>query len=164
MGVASVSLARTFKNSSLNADSYLVGASQTRSSSSDVTDSAAGATAFSCTLRTHNEGVAVKPDDIACGTVLEAAKAKGDQTEAMRARFCFFFVFAELCRHSHRARCTDEHHGRVACCILIACVRSQVRRIHRSTTNRKRNSFDVRRSSRTHTHARTRKLTCARWP
>lgn len=38
-------------------DEILVGASRTRSSDSLVTDSAAGATAFSCAIKTYNAAV-----------------------------------------------------------------------------------------------------------
>ncbi|KAF9321950.1 hypothetical protein BG003_009268 [Podila horticola] len=57
-------------------DSILVGASRTRSSSSLVTDSAAGATAFSCALKSYNAAIGVDPSGVPCGTVLEAAKEK----------------------------------------------------------------------------------------
>lgn len=58
-------------------DPLLVGQSRTRSSNSLVTDSAAGATAFSCAIKTYNGGLAVHPDSKdPCGTVLEAAKHK----------------------------------------------------------------------------------------
>ncbi|CAG8591300.1 7262_t:CDS:10 [Ambispora gerdemannii] len=58
-------------------DKMLVGTSRTRSSSSLVTDSAAGATAFSCAIKTYNAGIGVHPDQTPCGTILESAKAKG---------------------------------------------------------------------------------------
>lgn len=67
-------------------DEILVGSSRTRSSSSLVTDSAAGATAFSCALKTYNGAIGVdsstiiyitRLEGVACGTVLEAAKQKG---------------------------------------------------------------------------------------
>ncbi|KAL1914923.1 uncharacterized protein VTP21DRAFT_7839 [Calcarisporiella thermophila] len=61
-------------------DTILVGTSRTRSSSSLVTDSAAGATAFSCALKTYNGAVAVDPQSQPCGTVLESAKANGYRT------------------------------------------------------------------------------------
>ena len=61
-------------------DEIFVGTSRTKSYSSLVTDSAAGATAFSCTTKTYNGGVAVTPEVLPCGTVLEAAKAKGMKT------------------------------------------------------------------------------------
>ncbi|KAK4048214.1 vacuolar alkaline phosphatase [Microbotryomycetes sp. JL201] len=62
-------------------DDILVGASRTRSSSSLITDSAAGATAFSCAIKTYNGAIAVNPQDKKpCGTILEAAKRQGFAT------------------------------------------------------------------------------------
>ncbi|ORZ27648.1 alkaline-phosphatase-like protein [Lobosporangium transversale] len=55
-------------------DEILVGSSRTRSSNSLVTDSAAGATAFSCALKSYNAAIGVDPNGVPCGTVLEAAK------------------------------------------------------------------------------------------
>ncbi|CUM67656.1 uncharacterized protein PRCAT00005357001 [Priceomyces carsonii] len=85
MGPASLSLARSFKqhrdklpiNDILELDKYLIGSSRTRSSSSLVTDSAAGATAFSCALKTYNGAIGVSPDKAPCGTILEALKLRG---------------------------------------------------------------------------------------
>jgi alkaline phosphatase len=45
-----------------------------------VTDSAAGATAFSCALKSYNGAIAVTPDRKPCATVLEAAKENGLMT------------------------------------------------------------------------------------
>ncbi|KAJ2792540.1 vacuolar alkaline phosphatase, partial [Coemansia guatemalensis] len=61
-------------------DSMLTGSVRTQSSNSLVTDSAAGATAFSCGLKTYNKGIAVDNNGRPCGTILEAAKAKGLHT------------------------------------------------------------------------------------
>ncbi|KAK3839810.1 MAG: alkaline phosphatase [Linnemannia gamsii] len=58
-------------------DEILVGTSRTRSSDSLVTDSAAGATAFSCALKTYNGAIGVDPTGNPCGTILEAAKDLG---------------------------------------------------------------------------------------
>jgi len=59
-------------------DPLLIGSSRTRSSNSLITDSAAGATAFSCALKTYNGAIAVEPlNQQPCGTVLEAAKHRG---------------------------------------------------------------------------------------
>ncbi|KAJ2359042.1 vacuolar alkaline phosphatase, partial [Coemansia sp. RSA 2618] len=58
-------------------DTMLVGTVRTQSASSLVTDSAAGATAFACALKTYNGAVGVDPHGRACGTILEAAKAHG---------------------------------------------------------------------------------------
>jgi alkaline phosphatase len=85
MGPTSLSLTRSFKQSQfglpfgerLTIDGHLIGQSRTRSSSSLVTDSAAGATAFSCGSKSYNGAISVLPDGTPCGTVLEAAKKAG---------------------------------------------------------------------------------------
>ena len=61
-------------------DQHLIGSSRTRSSSSLVTDSAAGATAFSCGKKSYNGAISMLPDHTPCGTVLEAAKRAGYMT------------------------------------------------------------------------------------
>ncbi|KAL7748472.1 vacuolar alkaline phosphatase [Sorochytrium milnesiophthora] len=61
-------------------DEIFVGSSRTRSSSSLVTDSAAGATAFSCHMKSYNGAISVDPDKRPYGTVLEAAFKKGWKT------------------------------------------------------------------------------------
>jgi len=58
-------------------DKIYVGQSRTRSYDSLITDSAAGATAFSCALKTFNYGLAVDPNSRPCATILEAAHDKG---------------------------------------------------------------------------------------
>ncbi|KAM5441788.1 vacuolar alkaline phosphatase [Microsporum ferrugineum] len=86
MGPQSVDMARTFRQWQTGAenvlflDSYLIGQSRTRSSNNPITDSAAGATAFSCGKKTYNGAIAVLPDHTPCGTVLEGAKAAGYKT------------------------------------------------------------------------------------
>ena len=57
-------------------DTILVGTHRSRSSSSLITDSAAGATAFSCAKKSYNGAIGVTPDGQPCGTVFEAAKRK----------------------------------------------------------------------------------------
>jgi len=65
----------------LSLDSLLVGAVRTLSASSLVTDSAAGATAYACGIKTYNYGIAVDPiNRKPCGTLLEAAITKGMRT------------------------------------------------------------------------------------
>ncbi|KAJ2741727.1 vacuolar alkaline phosphatase [Coemansia sp. BCRC 34301] len=61
-------------------DELLVGTSRTKSVDSLVTDSAAGATVFSCGKKTYNGAIGVTDDEKPCGTVLEAAKLKGYTT------------------------------------------------------------------------------------
>ncbi|CAK7270908.1 vacuolar alkaline phosphatase [Sporothrix epigloea] len=85
MGPASLSLTRSFRqlvedipiNDTLSLDRHFWGTSRTRSSNSLVTDSAAGATAFSCGRKSYNGAISMLPDLTPCGTVLEAAKRAG---------------------------------------------------------------------------------------
>jgi alkaline phosphatase len=88
MGPASLSLTRSFRqhveglpiDDTLSLDRHFWGTSRTRSSNSLVTDSAAGATAFSCGKKSYNGAISVTPDYEPCGTVLEAAKRAGYMT------------------------------------------------------------------------------------
>ena len=88
MGPTSLSLTRSFRQTQsslpieevLFLDHHHIGSSRTRSTSSLVTDSAAGATAFSCGLKSYNGAISVLPDHSPCGTVLEAAKKAGYMT------------------------------------------------------------------------------------
>jgi alkaline phosphatase len=88
MGPTSLSLTRSFMqfqngapfNEQLVIDQHMIGQSRTRSSSSLITDSAAGATAFSCAQKSYNGAISVTPDHEPCGTVLEAAKKAGYMT------------------------------------------------------------------------------------
>ncbi|KAI1642536.1 alkaline phosphatase-like protein [Daldinia loculata] len=88
MGPASLSLTRSFRQytegleygDTLTLDKHFWGSSRTRSSSSLVTDSAAGATAFSCGMKSYNGAISMLPDSTPCGTVLEAAKRAGYKT------------------------------------------------------------------------------------
>jgi len=88
MGPASLALTRSFRqladglpiDDTLTLDRHFWGTSRTRSSNSLVTDSAAGATAFSCGSKSYNGAIATLPDFTPCGTVLEAAKRAGYAT------------------------------------------------------------------------------------
>lgn len=88
MGPASLSMTRSYRqyeqdlpiDDVLALDRHLIGNSRTRSFSSLVTDSAAGATAFSCGRKSYNGAISVLPDHTPCGTVLEAAKRAGYMT------------------------------------------------------------------------------------
>ncbi|KAL4875925.1 alkaline-phosphatase-like protein [Aspergillus karnatakaensis] len=88
MGPTSLSMTRNFKQHTqglpiddiLVLDKHILGTSRTRSSSSLVTDSAAGATAFSCGFKSYNGAISVLPDHSPCGTVLEAASLAGYKT------------------------------------------------------------------------------------
>ena len=74
-GPASETLARAANGHPLALDGILTGSVSTASSDSRVTDSAAGATAYACGIKTYNGAIAVDADGVPCRTVLEAARA-----------------------------------------------------------------------------------------
>ncbi|KAJ6261284.1 hypothetical protein Dda_3953 [Drechslerella dactyloides] len=88
MGPTSLELTRSWRQFTenlpyddvLTLDKHFIGSSRTRSSNSLITDSAAGATAFSCGLKSYNGAISILPGGDPCGTVLEAAKAAGYMT------------------------------------------------------------------------------------
>ncbi|CEJ92800.1 Putative Alkaline phosphatase [[Torrubiella] hemipterigena] len=88
MGPASLALTRNYRqrtqgldiSDTLTLDKHFWGSSRTRSDNSLVTDSAAGATAFSCAHKSYNGAISVLPDHTACGSVMEAAKRAGYTT------------------------------------------------------------------------------------
>lgn len=52
----------------------------TTSSDNLITDSASGATAYSCGLKTYNSAIGVNPEKVPCNTLTELAAAKGMST------------------------------------------------------------------------------------
>ncbi len=79
-GPASEALARAANGRPLALDGILTGSVSTASSDSRVTDSAAGATAYSCGIKTYNGAIAVDAAGAPCRTVLEAARDAGFAT------------------------------------------------------------------------------------
>lgn len=87
MGPAAVAMARNYYQftedaglGTLHLDEHFVGNSRTQSSDSYITDSAAGATAFSCGLKTYNGAIGVDSDAKPCASIMEAAKLEGFKT------------------------------------------------------------------------------------
>jgi alkaline phosphatase len=79
-GTGSVTMARMALGRKLALDSFITGATDTRSSDNFVTDSAAAGTALAAGIRTYNGAISLDDDRQPVGTVLEAAKARGMRT------------------------------------------------------------------------------------
>lgn len=84
-GPASVTFARDFKHQTtgvrgLAMDQVLVGTVRTFATDSRVTDSAAGATAYACGVKTYNGAIGVDASGKPCATLFEAAERKGMRT------------------------------------------------------------------------------------
>ncbi|SMR41416.1 unnamed protein product [Zymoseptoria tritici ST99CH_1E4] len=116
MGPTSLELTRSWRqytdhlpwNETLELDKHLIGQSRTRSSSSLVTDSAAGATAFSCGAKSYNGAISVLPDFSPCGSVMEAAKRMGYTTGLVVTTRITDATPAVFASHVRRREMEDE--------------------------------------------------------
>jgi alkaline phosphatase len=79
-GPASATLAREVADRPLALDAILGGSVGTEATDSEVTDSASGATAFACGIKTYNGAIGVDTAGRPCRTLLEAAEARGMAT------------------------------------------------------------------------------------
>ncbi|KAJ4150066.1 hypothetical protein LMH87_010832 [Akanthomyces muscarius] len=116
MGPASLALTRGYRQHVehldhghvLTLDRHFWGTSRTRSSSSLVTDSAAGATAFSCARKSYNGAISVLPDGRPCGSVLEAAKRAGYTTGLVATTYVTDATPACFAAHVPRREMMDD--------------------------------------------------------
>lgn len=76
-GPSAPALARRVLGRPLVLDSYLSGTIATTSTSHEITDSAASATAYACGVRTFKGAIGVDSTGAPCETVLEAAESRG---------------------------------------------------------------------------------------
>lgn len=78
MGLAQVTAALYSNNNRLNLEKFpVVGFHKSYSASDLITDSAAGATAFACGVKTYNNAIGLGPDTLPCTTILEEASFYG---------------------------------------------------------------------------------------
>lgn len=78
MGLTQISAGLYMNNNRLHLERMpVIGIHKPYSSNSLITDSAAGATAFACGVKTYNGAIAVDPDTNATGTILEEAEQRG---------------------------------------------------------------------------------------
>lgn len=78
MGLTQISAGMYMNNNRLELERMpVVGLHKSYASNNLVTDSAAGATAFACGIKTYNGAIAVDPDTNAVGTILEEAEQRG---------------------------------------------------------------------------------------
>lgn len=116
MGPTSLALTRSWRqyteqlpwDDTLILDDHLIGQSRTRSSSSLVTDSAAGATAFSCGQKSYNGAISVLPNFDPCGSVMEAAKRLGYTTGLVVTTRITDATPAVFASHVRRREMEDE--------------------------------------------------------
>ncbi len=81
MGITQISAGMYMNGNKLNLEEFpVIGLHKTYSGNSLVTDSAAGATAFSCGVKTYNGAIGVDIDTFAVQSIFEEAEKKGYST------------------------------------------------------------------------------------
>lgn len=81
MGLAQISAALYSNNNKLALEQFTsIGLHKSSSASDLITDSAAGATAFACGIKTYNGAIGVTSDTLPCYTILEEAESRGYAT------------------------------------------------------------------------------------
>lgn len=81
MGLGHISAALYANDNSLNLEQFThIGFQKTYSANDLITDSAAGATAFACGVKTYNGAIGLTVDSAACETILEELQGQGYAT------------------------------------------------------------------------------------
>jgi len=81
---------------------------KTHSSDNLITDSASGATAYSCGLKTYNGAIGVNPDKTPCKTILELAEEKGLSTGLVSTSSITHATPASFAAHVESRSMEDE--------------------------------------------------------
>jgi len=78
MGISQITAGMYANGNRLNLENFpIVGLHKSHASDNLITDSAAGATAFACGVKTYNGAIGVNPDTVAVKTILEEAEEIG---------------------------------------------------------------------------------------
>ncbi|MCB0634254.1 MAG: alkaline phosphatase [Lewinella sp.] len=78
MGLGQITAGMYSNGNQLNLEKFpVVGFHKTHSANDLVTDSAAGATAFACGIKTYNSAIGISADSMPCYTILEEARDRG---------------------------------------------------------------------------------------
>lgn len=86
---------------------------KTHSSDNLITDSASGATAYSCGLKTYNGAIGVSPDKTPCKTILELAIEKGLSTGLVATSSITHATPASFASHVESRSMEDEIAGQL---------------------------------------------------
>lgn len=101
MGLAQISAALYTNNNRLHLESFpVIGFHKSYAANDLVTDSAAGATAFSCGIKTYTGAIGVNMDTVACKTILEQAEEEGMATGLVATSTIVHATPASFAAHS----------------------------------------------------------------
>jgi alkaline phosphatase len=109
MGVTQISAGMYMNNNQLHLERFpFIGLHKSYSSDNLVTDSAAGATAFSAGVKTYNGAIAVDPDTLPVPTILEMAEARGLATGLVASSSIVHATPASFIAHNEQRKNYEE--------------------------------------------------------
>lgn len=109
MGVTQITAGLYSNNQKLNLERFkIIGLHKNHASNNLITDSAAGATAFSTGVKTYNGAIGVGPDTVAVKTILEHAEDKGLATGLVATSTIVHATPASFIAHQPSRRMYEE--------------------------------------------------------
>lgn len=109
MGLAQITAGMYANGNKTSLESFpIVGLHKPHAFDDLITDSAAGATAFSCGCKTYNGAIGVKPDTLPCKTILEMAEDKGMATGLVASSSIVHATPASFIAHQKQRRMYEE--------------------------------------------------------
>ncbi|WP_235297284.1 alkaline phosphatase [Portibacter marinus] len=109
MGLTQISAGLYMNDNYLNIERFpVVGLHKNYAYDNLVTDSAAGATAFSCGVKTYNGAIGVTSDTIPCKTILESAAEQGLKTGLVASSSIVHATPASFAAHNRLRRNYEE--------------------------------------------------------
>ena len=109
MGLTQISAGMYSNGNQLNLEQFkMIGLHKSYSSDNLVTDSAAGATAFACGVKTYNGAIGVNPDTMAVKSILEQAEENGLKTGLVSTSTIVHATPASFIAHQKQRKMYDE--------------------------------------------------------
>ena len=109
MGLTQISAGMYSNGNQLNLEQFpVVGLHKSYASNNLITDSAAGATAFACGVKTYNGAIGVNPDTVAVKSILEEAEENGLATGLIATSTIVHATPASFIAHQKQRKMYEE--------------------------------------------------------
>ncbi|MFT4972070.1 MAG: alkaline phosphatase [Saprospiraceae bacterium] len=109
MGLTQISAGMYRNGNQLNLEKFpVIGLHKSYASNDLITDSAAGATAFACGVKTYNGAIGVNPDTVAVKTILEEAEEHGLKTGMVATSTIVHATPASFIAHQKQRKMYEE--------------------------------------------------------
>jgi len=109
MGITQITAGMYANGNRINLEKFpIVGLHKSHASNNLITDSAAGATAFACGIKTYNGAIGVNPDTLPIKTILEEAESRGMATGLVTTSTIVHATPASFIAHQKSRRMYEE--------------------------------------------------------